>query len=183
MSNVSSKGKSLSPKPGVEHWITRPTADGDIKLFLWQKPMTDAGLYVGPKRGTVLFVHGSSMASRPTFDLEVPGRADSSPMDWFAARGFDTWTMDNEGYGRSDKSRPVNADIACGADDLAAASAEISRISGEKKTLALWFILGCVARCAVCPAPSGAGGTTGAGCLCLDRRGQPDPGRAQEETA
>ena len=26
-------------------------------------------------------------------------------MDWFAARGFDTWTMDNEGYGRSDKHR------------------------------------------------------------------------------
>ena len=56
-------------------------------------------------RGTILFVHGSSMASQPTFDLHVPGRPHSSAMDWFAERGFDTWTMDNEGYGRSDKSR------------------------------------------------------------------------------
>ena len=55
--------------------------------------------------GTILFVHGSSMASQPTFDLYVPGRPDSSVMDWFAARGFDTWCMDNEGYGRSDKTR------------------------------------------------------------------------------
>jgi hypothetical protein len=32
------------------------------------------------------------------------------------------WCVDCEGYGRSDKSRPVNADISGGADDLAAAS-------------------------------------------------------------
>ena len=51
----------------------------------------------------MLFVHGSSMASQPTFDLTVPGRPDSSVMDWFARRGFDCWTVDMEGYGRSDK--------------------------------------------------------------------------------
>ncbi len=43
-------------------------------------------------------------------------------MDWFAARGFDTWCVDMEGYGRSDKARDINFDIANGADDLAAAS-------------------------------------------------------------
>jgi pimeloyl-ACP methyl ester carboxylesterase len=52
----------------------------------------------------VLFVHGSSMASQPTFDLTVPGRADSSVMDWFARRGFVCWCVDMEGYGRSDKT-------------------------------------------------------------------------------
>src|SRR4051812_47830701 len=61
------------------------------------------------------------MASQPTFDLQVPGRPHSSVMEWFAERGFDTWTMDNEGYGRSDKSRPINFDIVNGADDIAAA--------------------------------------------------------------
>ena len=60
------------------------------------------------------------MASQPTFDLHVPGRAYSSAMDWFADHGFDTWTMDNEGYGRSDKHRDINCDISNGADDLAA---------------------------------------------------------------
>jgi pimeloyl-ACP methyl ester carboxylesterase len=78
-----------------------------------------------PRRGLVLFVHGSSMASQPTFDLSVPGRPDSSVMDWFAHRGFDAWTVDLEGYGRSDKHRDINCDIANGADDLAAASSYI----------------------------------------------------------
>ena len=104
---------------GQEHWTNkRGTHHGNIRLFLWQKPPA-AGTQ---KRGTVLFVHGSSMASQPTFDLNVPGRRDSSVMEWFAARGFDTWCMDHEGYGRSDKSRAINCDIANGADDLAAGS-------------------------------------------------------------
>jgi pimeloyl-ACP methyl ester carboxylesterase len=107
---------------GAEHW----TRKGDVRLFLWEKPSAE-------KRGTILFVHGSSMASQPTFDLEVPGRLDSSVMDWFAERGFDTWCMDNEGYGRSDKKRPINSDISNGADDLAAGSEYIlSRIRHKK---------------------------------------------------
>ena len=97
---------------GTEHW----TKKGDLKLFLWHKPASTA------PRGTILFVHGSSMASQPTFDLQVPGRPGSSAMDWFAERGFDTWCLDNEGYGRSDKSRPINCDISNGADDVAAAA-------------------------------------------------------------
>ncbi len=48
----------------------------------------------GEKLGTVLFVHGSSMASQSTFDLQVPARPHSSAMDFFAARGFDAWCVD-----------------------------------------------------------------------------------------
>jgi pimeloyl-ACP methyl ester carboxylesterase len=106
--------ESTGPATGEEHW----TRKGDVRLFLWEK-------YVGsPKTtaGTILFVHGSSMASQPTFDLQVPGRPDSSVMGWFAARGYDTWCVDMEGYGRSDKHRDITCDIANGADDLAAAS-------------------------------------------------------------
>ena len=110
---------------GTEHW----TKKGDVKLFLWNKK-PPAGVQ---KRGTIFFVHGSSMASQPTFDLHVPGRADSSAMEYFAARGFDTWTMDNEGYGRSDKSRPQNNDISNGADDLAAGTAYVMKAAGVKK--------------------------------------------------
>jgi pimeloyl-ACP methyl ester carboxylesterase len=75
------------------------------------------------------------MASQPTFDLHVPGRLESSAMDWFAARGFDTWCMDNEGYGRSDKNRPINCDIANGADDLAAGTEYILQTIGGSKLL------------------------------------------------
>ena len=111
---------------GIEHW----THKGNVKLFLWQKPAP-----AGATNGTILFVHGSSMASQPTFDLQVPGRPDSSVMEWFAARGFDTWCMDHEGYGRSDKSRPINCDIANGADDLDAGTQYILKATGAKKLL------------------------------------------------
>src|SRR5437762_5220480 len=107
---------------GEEHWTTRDGA----RLFMWEKYAGDPS---GPA-GTILFVHGSSMASQPTFDLFVPGRADSSAMEWFAARGYDTWTMDNEGYGRSDKNRPINNDIGNGADDLAVGSQYIVEKTG-----------------------------------------------------
>ncbi|MGZ8202239.1 MAG: alpha/beta hydrolase [Burkholderiales bacterium] len=112
---------------GQEHW----TRKGDIKLFLWEKFTGSSA----DKRGTVLFVHGSSMASQPTFDLKVPGRPDSSVMDWFAERGFDTWCVDMEGYGRSDKHRDINFDIANGVDDLAAATDYIMKTRGTKQFL------------------------------------------------
>jgi pimeloyl-ACP methyl ester carboxylesterase len=112
---------------GTEHW----TRKGDVRLFLWRKSAVE----LRNAKGTILFVHGSSMASQPTFDLHVPGRPDSSAMDWFVARGFDTWCMDNEGYGRSDKQRPINCDIANGADDLAAGTEYITRTTGVSKLL------------------------------------------------
>src|SRR5919198_2900569 len=110
---------------GTEHWARK----GDIKLFLWRKTPVRA------PRGTILFVHGSSMASQPTFDLHVPGRPHSSAMEWFAEQGYDTWCMDNEGYGRSDKWREINCDIPNGADDLAAGAEYVLRHSSAKKLL------------------------------------------------
>jgi pimeloyl-ACP methyl ester carboxylesterase len=111
---------------GVEHW----TQKGDVRLFLWEK-------FVGTPDGkpAILFVHGSSMASQPTFDLTVPGRPDSSVMDWFAQRGFVCWTVDMEGYGRSGKERDITCDIANGADDLAAATAYIGQARGVRSFL------------------------------------------------
>ncbi len=108
---------------GREHW----THKGNVRLFLWEKA---AG-----RLGTILFVHGSSMASQPTFDLRVPGRPDASAMDHFAGLGYDTWSVDVEGYGRSDKQRDINADIATGADDLEAASDYIMKTRGVESLL------------------------------------------------
>ena len=109
---------------GKEHW----TQKGEVKLFLYEKPATTK-----VKRGTVLFIHGSSMASQPTFDLQVPGRPYSSVMDFFAEQGFDTWCFDMEGYGRSDKKRAINCDISNGADDAAAATDYIMKTRGVKQ--------------------------------------------------
>src|SRR5690606_35621651 len=98
------------------------TESAGKRLFLWEKPATG-----GQRCGTILFIHGSSMASQPTFDLRVQGVPEASVMDWFAARGFDTWCFDCRGYGRSYKGEEVLATIAEGADDAAAASEYIMR--------------------------------------------------------
>jgi pimeloyl-ACP methyl ester carboxylesterase len=125
--NKEMNSMSVTWTGGTEHW----TRKGDIKLFLWNKKASPKV----PHAGTIFFVHGSSMASQPTFDLHVPGRPYSSAMDWFADHGFDTWTMDNEGYGRSDKHRPINSDISNGADDLAAGSEYIMKATGARQLL------------------------------------------------
>jgi pimeloyl-ACP methyl ester carboxylesterase len=125
--SVSSQGQIK----GQEHW----TKKGDVKLFLWEKRAPGGG-----KNGTILFVHGSSMASQPVFDLQVPGRPNSSAMDYFAERGFDTWCMDHEGYGRSDKNRGIDATIAEGADDLKAGSDYIFRTRNHTGPLLVYGI-------------------------------------------
>jgi pimeloyl-ACP methyl ester carboxylesterase len=110
---------------GEEHWTSK---DGAAKLFLWEKSAGDPA----KTGGTILFVHGSSMASQPTFDLQVPGRTGSSAMDHFARLGFDCWSVDMEGYGRSTKDRDNNAPISQGADDCHAAALYIQKLRGKR---------------------------------------------------
>jgi pimeloyl-ACP methyl ester carboxylesterase len=112
------------PFSGQEHWTER----GGARLFLWNKIAGQPAM----DTPTLLFVHGSSMASQSTFDLQVPGRADSSAMDWFARRGFDCWAVDMEGYGRSTKDRDNNAPIAQGAEDCFAAATYIQKLRGKR---------------------------------------------------
>jgi pimeloyl-ACP methyl ester carboxylesterase len=116
----------MTPISGQEHWTAK---DGGVKLFLWEKCAGDPGKSIG----TLLFVHGSSMASQPTFDLQVPGRP--SPMEYFAARGYDTWCVDMEGYGRSTKDRDHNSPISYGADDCLAAASYIQKLRGNAPLL------------------------------------------------
>lgn len=118
--------------PGTEHW----TAKGDVKLFMWNKVAGDPA----KTKGTILFVHGSSMASQPTFDLDVPGRPDSSAMEYFARQGYDAWCVDMEGYGRSTKDRDNNAPISFGADDCYAAAQYIQKLRGNNRPFLVYGI-------------------------------------------
>ncbi len=106
-----------------DHWSDK---DG-TRLFLREK-------YVGnpaDSKGIILFVHGSSMASTPTFDLHVEGRPNSSVMEYFARLGYNTWCVDMEGYGRSTKDRRNNSDIATGARNCAQAAEYIASVRGN----------------------------------------------------
>ena len=103
--------------------------------MIWSKeyfvPREDVPLYVYRKRATapragqsplpvLLLVHGSTVSGRNTYDLQVPGASDYSVMDHFAALGYDVWTLDHEGYGRSGWSGRGNSDVKTGAKDLEA---------------------------------------------------------------
>ena len=116
---MSSRSYAANKIKGQEHWTKKGS---DVNLFMWEKRAPG-----GAKNGTVLFVHGSSMASQPVFDLHVEGVPNSSAMEYFCERGFDTWCIDVEGYGRSTKDRGTEAFISEGADDLAAGSEYIQK--------------------------------------------------------
>src|SRR5690348_5297499 len=100
-------------------WSAEYTArKGSVSLAMYRKRMA------APKPGEmplpVLFlVHGSSISSRPSFDLTVPSHGEYSVMNTFAGYGFDVWTMDHENYGRSSQTGG-NSDIASGVEDLKA---------------------------------------------------------------
>ena len=98
-----------------DYFVTRE----DVKLYVYRKRATAPT--PGAKPLPVLFlVHGSTVSGRNTYDLQVPGAADYSVMDHFAALGYDVWTVDHEGYGRSSWSGRGNSDIQTGAKDLEA---------------------------------------------------------------
>jgi pimeloyl-ACP methyl ester carboxylesterase len=105
-----------------EHWAQK----GDVKLYVYRKR---AAAKPGEKQPVVFLVHGSSISSRPSFDLAVPGY---SMMDDFARHGFDVWTMDHENYGRSSRTN-TNSNIASGAADLAAAAEIVGKETGQTK--------------------------------------------------
>lgn len=133
LASASAQAKSKAHTSGVlgsEHWATRQVGGDTIRLFMWRKHAPNHTAKAS--KGTILFVHGSSMAGTPVFDLQVPGKPQYSTMDHFAKLGYDTWCLDNEGYGRSSKSRNINFDISNGADDLAAVSQYIMAQNGGK---------------------------------------------------
>jgi alpha-beta hydrolase superfamily lysophospholipase len=114
-----------------EYWAKKQTEKGEVSLYMFRKRAT------APKSGQaalpVLFlVHGSSVSSRPSFDLTVPGHGEYSVMNTFAQYGFDVWTMDHENYGRSSRTES-NSDIASGVEDLKAGIDLVVRETGQSK--------------------------------------------------
>jgi hypothetical protein len=95
-----------------EYWAKK----GDLALYIFRKRLGAPQPGEAP-RPILFLAHGSSVSARPTYDLTVPGHSDYSLMDKFSEYGFDVWTMDFEGYGKS-AIGPGNSDIASGVEDL-----------------------------------------------------------------
>ena len=118
-----SKGPAWSAEYGAKK--------GDVSLALYRKRIGR------PKPGErplpVLFlVHGSSISAKSSFDLAVPGKGEYSLMNVFAGYGFDVWTMDHEGYGKSSRT-DGNSNIASGVEDLKAATEVVARETGQSR--------------------------------------------------
>ena len=116
------------PVSAGEYWAHK----GAVKLAVYRRrPIVRDTAAKGAPAAPILFlVHGSSMAGLSTFDLTVPGRTGYSMMDAFARAGFDVWTMDHEGYGRSDRTGG-NSDVASGVEDLRAAMDVVRSVTGQ----------------------------------------------------
>jgi alpha-beta hydrolase superfamily lysophospholipase len=111
-----------------EHWVMK----GDVKLYVYRKQM--AGAVRDGAKPILFLVHGSTFASRGSYDLMVPGRTGHSAMDHFAQLGYDVWTMDHEGYGFSARTAD-HAGIRTGVADLKAAMPLIEKITGKTSLL------------------------------------------------
>jgi pimeloyl-ACP methyl ester carboxylesterase len=109
-----------------EYWAQK----GDVKLYMFRKRVgaPQAGK---PPLPVLFLVHGSSMSST-TFDVTVPGRGEYSMMNVFARYGYDVWTMDFEGYGKSSRTEG-NSNVADGVEDLKAAIPVVARETGLQK--------------------------------------------------
>jgi pimeloyl-ACP methyl ester carboxylesterase len=109
-----------------EYWARK----GDVSLYLSRKRLDKPDS--GASRPVLFLVHGSSNASGTSYDLTVPGKGEYSLMNVFARYGFDVWTMDHEGYGRSSRTAG-NSDIASGVEDLKAGIDLVVRETGREK--------------------------------------------------
>ena len=101
---------------------------GPVELFVWRRRVAMRAAPV------LILVHGSSLSSRPCFDLEAPGLADYSMMGWFARRGYDVWTCDHEAYGQSTLTES-SSDVACGVEDLRAVTDCVSAQTGSSAVM------------------------------------------------
>jgi alpha-beta hydrolase superfamily lysophospholipase len=104
---------------------------GEVSLYLLRKRSTPPKSGETP-RPALFLVHGSSISSRNSFDVTVPGRGEYSVMNTFAALGYDVWTMDHENYGRSSQTSS-NSDIASGVEDLKAGIDLVTKETGQQK--------------------------------------------------
>jgi pimeloyl-ACP methyl ester carboxylesterase len=113
-------------------WTARHQAKrGDVTLAIYRKRL-HAPAPGQPKLPVLFLVHGSSISALPSFDLTVPGAGEYSLMNVFARWGFDVWTMDFEGYGKSTVTSG-NSDIASGVADLKAAMPVVEHETGQTK--------------------------------------------------
>jgi pimeloyl-ACP methyl ester carboxylesterase len=111
-----------------EYWVKKRAVD----LYVYRK--REGAPAAGQSKPVLFLIHGSSLSAIPSYDLHIAGHNDYSVMDAFADLGFDVWTMDHEGYGRSSRT-DGNSDVACAVEDLKLAMPLVTRETGRAKAI------------------------------------------------
>ena len=107
---------------GKEHY----TLSNGLKIYLWEKYHKDFDKTFKQSRKIVLLVHGKTWSGRPDFDLQI---RDYSVMDFLARNGYDVWSIDIHGYGKSEKTDKDWSDTESASNDIGAA---VDYILGQK---------------------------------------------------
>ena len=130
--NAQAQTPAAAAQAGSEFWTAEYTAKkGDVSLQLYRKRI-GAPAAGGAAKPVLFLVHGSSNGAQSSYDLTVPGKGEYSMMNIYARLGYDVWTMDHEGYGKSSRTSG-NSDIASGVEDLKAAVPIVAKETGRSK--------------------------------------------------
>jgi len=97
--------KAETPILVTETYRVLPPGETGVQLFIQNKYPRGSQDFRADR--TVLFVHGGLFPAESTFDLLLSGL---SWMDFIAARGFDVYYVDLEGFGRA--TRPLSMSMA-----------------------------------------------------------------------
>lgn len=163
----------------AEYWATKQRNGNDIRLAMYRRRL-GAPLPGEVPRPVLFLVHGSSMSARSSFDLVVPGRGEYSSMNVFAEYGFDVWTMDHEGYGRSART-DGNSDIASGVEDLKAAVDVIAHETGQMRCHFLGELSGALRAAAFAAAAPDRAGRLVLAAHTYTGKGSPTLGKRAEQ--
>ena len=130
LAGTTAQAQTPAAAADAEFWAAEYTAKkGDVSLQMYRKRVGAPA--AGAAAKPVLFlVHGSSNGATSSYDLTVPGKGEYSMMNVFARLGYDVWTMDHEGYGKSSRTSG-NSDIASGVEDLKAAMPIVAKETGR----------------------------------------------------
>ena len=137
VSGLVSEASAQGAKPEIqasEYWANK----GDVKLYLYRKRARAAA-----GRDAAGAVPGARLVEFLALELR-PQRSrqgEYSLMNVMAGYGFDVWTMDHDGYGRSGSSGN-NSDIASGVEDLKAAIPVVVQESGQQKAAHVRHLVG-----------------------------------------
>jgi alpha-beta hydrolase superfamily lysophospholipase len=129
--DAGAKAQTPAPSDGALWTAEYVAKKGDVSLQMYRKRV-GAPMAGEPAKPVFFLVHGSSTGALASFDVHVPGKGEYSVMNVFARLGYDVWSMDHEGYGKSSRTSG-NSDIASGVEDLKAAVPVVAEQTGRAR--------------------------------------------------